>query len=222
MALYTDIFGRLDWLTTRVKRLCCAVDKNTAAIANAPVAKPAYVEVEWDEKINGFVDLAAANFTFSGNFTSMINIGNTQRLYGGSNIVMGASGFNGDSHIVFVDDPSGMITQVNYSQFYGCANLQYVNLAGAQIIGTNTFVNCNGLKYVNLPATTQIGDGCFNVCTSLQTVNINACTTTNYTSYSAFANVIGATITIKLPPALVTDPSIIDVQANNTVTLIVV
>ena len=27
MPLYTDIFGRLDWLTKTVKRLCCNVDK---------------------------------------------------------------------------------------------------------------------------------------------------------------------------------------------------
>lgn len=216
------IFDQLSWLTTRVKRLCCAVENINKEIAQAAIDNPPYLEIGWDDITNGFSDLAQANLRLDGNFTSMINIGNTQRLYGGSNITLTSSLLNGDTSIVSIDDPSGMITRVSYSQFYGCDNLQYVNLAGAQINGTGTFITCTNLRYVNLPITTQIGDQCFNTCTSLQTVNINKCVTTTYASYGAFVNVSGATITIKLPPALVTDQSIIDVQASNTVTLIVV
>lgn len=222
MALYTDIFGRLDWLTKTVKRLCCAVDKNAEAITAAEVANPPYLEIGWDNITNGFSDLSQANYRLDGNFTSMINIGNTQRLYGGSNITLNSSLLSNDTSIISINDPSGMIAQVNASQFYGCTNLQYVNLAGAQITSTGTFITCTNLRYVNLPVTTEIGDQCFNTCTSLQTVNINKCITTNYASFGAFINVSGATITIKLPSALLTDQSIIDVQTSNIVTLIVV
>jgi len=220
--LSTDIFGQLKWLVKKVKTLYYLVDQIKKEAATEESANPVYLEVEWNAIANGFSDLAEANLKLDGNFTSMINVGNTQRLYGGSNITLNSSLLNSDADIISINDPSGIITQVNFSQFHSCTNLQYVNLAGAQIIGTGTFVSCSNLKYVNLPVTTQIGDQCFNTCTSLQTVNINKCITTNYAVYGAFVNVSGATITIKLPSALVTDQSIIDVQVSNTVTLIVV
>jgi hypothetical protein len=211
------LWDQLNWLTKKVKALCCAITNiNKEAATN----NPPYVEIIWDDPTHIWTKLSYANADLDGNFTSLITFGNIQRLYGGSNITI-SSGYMTNKTIVSIDDPSGMIVGISYSQFYNCAQLEYVNLPKAQIIGSQTFVICTSLRYVNIPATLQLGDQCFNTCTALETININSCTSIDNLSYGAFPNVSGVNVTIKLLPSMNNDPSILNLIAQgNTVTLI--
>jgi hypothetical protein len=211
------IFQTLTWLVKKVKILLFLVTnlRNYNTIDNPP-----YVEISWDDIANGWATLANANNNIDGNFQSMVTIGNSQRLYGGSNINISSGYLATNTHIISINDPSGMITAVTNSQFQDCTNLQYINLAKAEIIGTQTFKNCADLCYVNLPATSYLGDQGFNNCSNLQILNINTCQTLDYGANGVFVNVSGATITVTLPIALETNDNILDLQGNNTVTLI--
>lgn len=212
------LWDQVNWLTKTVKRLCCAV----ANIAKEEaINNPPYVEVVWKTNADVWSKLSFANQDLDGNFTSIITLGNVQRLYGGSNIIISSNYMVNKTELLSIDDPSGMIIEVVNAQFQGCSALTFINLAKAQITGTQTFVTCSALTYVNIPATLQIGDQCFNTCNSLQTINLNACTAIDYGVFGAFPNVTGAVITIKLAPSLWTNQSILDLIANaNTVTLI--
>ena len=220
----SDIFGRLSWLTTQVKRLCCAVDKNTKAIAQTTIDNPPYFEVTWDSSIYFWTKLSYANSDMGSNFTSMINVGNTQRFYGGSNIILSNLAGNWSSpnanyqFLVSINDMGGVISEVGSNIFDNCFALEYLNLPKAQITGTQAIKSCNVLKYVNIPSTTYLPDECFNSAT-LSNLNINKCTSLGA---DVFFSVNGNDITITLPAALATDPQIVGLSPANTVTLIVV
>lgn len=224
MPLSSDIFGRLNWLTTRVKRLCCAVDANTQAIAQAAIDNPPYFEVTWDSPTYFWGKVSFANNDMGSNFTSMINVGNTQRFYGGSNISLINPASNWSSananylHLVGINDMGGVISQIGPNIFEDCFALEYLNLPKAQITGQQAIKSCNVLQYINIPSTTYLPDECFNSATS-SNININKCTSLGT---NVFINFTGNTVTITLPAALATDPQILGLSPANTVTLIIV
>ena len=161
------IFQTLTWLVKKVKMLLFLV--NNLEKYNT-IDNPPYVEITWDDINWGWADVSNANADLNGNFTSMITIGNIQRLYGGSNINLNTGSFVANAHLFAINDPSGMITAVTNSQFQDCNNLKYINLAKAQITGTQTFKLCSYLRYVNLPATSYLGNEAFNSCAELETL----------------------------------------------------
>jgi len=220
----SDIFGRLNWLTTRVKRLCCAVDKNTQAIAQASIDNPPYFEVIFGATNDGWPTLSDANADMSSNFTSMITLGDTQRFYGGSNFTLTLGSIFAPvvdyNRILSINDIGGIVTDAGGASFGLCTGLEYVNLPKSILSGDKNFRYCSALRYVNLPSVIDIGTECFNGCTSLETLNINKCITMDGTI--VFDSISGNTITVTLPAALVTDPNIVTLQTNNTVTLIIV
>jgi hypothetical protein len=221
------LWDQIQWLTTRVKRLCCAVDKNTAAIAQAAISNPPYFEVSY---VNGPIDdgwtkLSFANDDMGSNFTSMINVGNTQRFYGGSNISLTnpVSSWTNDnftkSHLISINDIGGAIVEVGNNIFQDCESLEYLNLPKAQILGEHVFQSCGVLKYVNLPSTKTLGLESFNSSNALQTLNINKCTSMGT---DVFININGTSVTITLPSSLVTNPNIVALSLVNDVTLNIV
>jgi len=216
------LWDQINWLTTRVKRLCCAVDKNTQAIAQEAINNPPYFEVVWANIASAWPTISDANTDMSSSFTSMITLGNTQRFYGGSNFILTlGNNINVDyTDILSINDIGGIVTQTGVN-FGICTSLQYINLPKSQLLGTKNFRFCAALRYANLPSVTDIETECFNGCTSLETLNINKCNTMSV-AVNVFQGISGLTITVTLPAALVTDPNIIDLQTNNTVTLIVV
>jgi len=220
----SDIFGRLDWLTKRIKNLYGAIGLTNQNIAQAAIDNPPYFEVTWDSSIYFWTKLSFANSDMGSNFTSMINVGNTQRFYGGSNIILSNPACNWSSSyanyqfLVSINDMGGVITQVGPNIFENCFALQYLNLPKAQITGQQAIKSCNTLQYVNIPSTTYLPDECFNSAT-LSNLNINKCTSLGT---NVFLNVSGNSITITLPAALATDPQIVGLSPANTVTLIVV
>lgn len=217
------LWDQINWLTTRVKRLCCAVENINKEIAQAAIDNPPYVEFVWSDIAQGWTKLSFANFDLNGNFTSLVTIGNTQRLYGGSNVGLTNNWINtpaAASFLISVNDPSGIITSVGDSTFFSFSALEYVNLPKAQLTASFTFKSCGLLKYVNLPSTTQALEQTFSNCTKIETININKCTAP--LGDLTFDNIFSQSITITLPAVLVTDPEIIGLQSVNTVTLIVV
>jgi hypothetical protein len=223
------LWDQINGIATKVKRLCCAVDNINKEIENIneeiaqeAIDNPPYIEFVWSDITEGWTKLSFANFDLNGNFTALVNIGNTQRLYGGSNVGLTnnwVNSSNAASYLVSVNDPSGVITSVGDNTFFDFTVLTFVNLPKAQLTGSFTFKGCGNLKYVNLPTTTQALEQTFSGCIKIETININKCTALGDL---IFDNISGNSITITLPAVLVTDLQIIALQLLNTVTLIVV
>lgn len=217
----SDIFGRLAWLTKRIKNLYGAlgVIEQSLAVSNPPYFEVSYLNGPLDD---GWTKLSYANADMGSNFTSMINVGNTQRFYGGSNISLTNPVTNWSSatftyaHLISVNDIGGAIIEVGNNVFQNCEALEYLNLPKAQILGEHVFQTCGVLKYVNLPSTKTLGLESFNSSNALQTLNINKCTSMGT---DVFININGASITITLPSSLVTNPNIVALSLVNDVTL---
>jgi hypothetical protein len=216
------LWDQINWLTTRVKRLCCAVDNIKKEAAQEAIDNPPYFEVVWRTIASAWSTLSDANIDMSSSFTSMITLGNTQRFYGGSNFTL-TLGNNINvtyADILSINDIGGIVTDAGGADFSACTLLQYVNLPKSILSNSKNFRFCAALIYANLPSVTGMGVECFNGCTSLQTLNINKCITMD--GAQIFSAILGNTITVTLPAALVTDPNIVTLQTNNTVTLIIV
>lgn len=63
------------------------------------------------------------------------------------------------------------ITKVGQYAFYGCEQLEVVDLPNATSIGNYAFPNCANLTEVDVPNVTEIGEYAFQGCTNLMTVN---------------------------------------------------
>lgn len=195
MALYTDIFGRLDWLTTRVKRLCCSVDqvKEQAATAAATQAanNPCYIEIIWNDIANASYRnlasyVAGSTYDIGGTpFTGFVETGNIQRLYGGSNIILSAGLLGNPTNIVSINDPCGTFTTVDYTTFQSNAVLSYINLTGVTLILDYAFNNCSALSYINFPNVITISTGAFKGCQSLLSIDFPKA---SYAGIEAFGN----------------------------------
>ena len=64
---------------------------------------------------------------------------------------------------------------VSYRPFYGCTELQYVNMGSITNMSA-LFTGFSNLKTVELPETTSLAAYCFQSCTSLTDISIPACT----------------------------------------------
>ena len=168
------IFEQLAWLTTRVKRLCCAVDANTAAIAANKEANPCYLEIT-TKPGGGFPGstLAYYNslFTYDTPFTSLVIVGDSiQRLYGGSNVNLGPE-LSGITEITSINDGCGVVTGIGNGAFLGNTNLSYVNLPALTEIPYAAFKACTSLTNVYFPNVTIINEDAFIDCTALSTIS---------------------------------------------------
>jgi len=218
----SDIFGRLAWLTKRIKNLYGAIGLINQNAAQAAIDNPPYFEVVWNDINSAWSTLSDANTDMSSSFTSMITLGNTQRFYGGSNFTLtfGSNVSIDYTDILSINDIGGIVTDAGTANFSACTRLQYVNLPKSILSGSKNFRYCAALRYVNLPSVIDIGTECFNGCTSLETLNINKCITMDGTV--VFNSISGNTITVTLPGALATDPNIVALSLVNDVTLNIV
>lgn len=66
-------------------------------------------------------------------------------------------------------------TKVSYNPFYGCTELEYVNMGSITNMSA-LFSGFSNLKTVELPETTSLAAYCFQSCTSLTDISIPACT----------------------------------------------
>ena len=80
------------------------------------------------------------------------------------------------------------------------------NLPSLVTAGYNCFYDCENITTFNLPNLITAGDGCFDSCYSLTSLSIPSCTSLGTTTgYNAvFISITGQTITLTVPPALMT------------------
>ncbi|MCH5291644.1 MAG: leucine-rich repeat protein, partial [Treponema sp.] len=63
----------------------------------------------------------------------------------------------------------------NYA-FYGCSDLESVEIDGTETVGAYAFANCTNLQYISLKNTTTIGKYTFQNCTSLVSITVDTTT----------------------------------------------
>lgn len=81
--------------------------------------------------------------------------------------------FSNNRHLVTVYMPDD-VTNLGYSAFYGCTNLEEVRLStNLKILAQSVFCNCEHLKTITIPqGVTYLGTKLFSGCTSLTTVEM--------------------------------------------------
>jgi hypothetical protein len=120
------------------------------------------------------------------------------------------------------------LTTAGYLCFADCVSLISINLPSLITAGTACFSNCIILNDINLPQVTNIGDECFSGSDSLETINLPLCEFlgSSVGDNNVFNGIFGNTITITIPSLLMTcnggnpDGDIVELQTNNTVTII--
>jgi hypothetical protein len=114
--------------------------------------------------------------------------------------------------------------------FYYCTSLASISLPILETAGDYCFMDCSSLPTINLPVLVSAGIACFIDCGSLTTINLPQCINLGPDCFDnmVFGNIIGNTITLTVPSALMTcnggnpDGDIQELQANNTVTVVTV
>jgi len=173
------IFEQLAWLTTRVKRLCCAVDANTEAIAANKEANPCYLEITTIAG-GGFPGSTLEYYNeFTGwdtPFTSLVIVGDSiQRLYGGSNVNLGSL-FSGIPEITSINDGCGVVTSIGNNAFDTASNLSFVNLPKLTLVPESAFAACTSLTNISLPSVISIESTAFDGCTALVSASFASAT----------------------------------------------
>jgi hypothetical protein len=108
--------------------------------------------------------------------------------------------------------------------FIGNTSLVSITLPSALNMGADSFYGCNSMTTVSLPEVLSIGDNSFNGATSLTSINLPKVTNLGSTPYAdgTFQDIVGNTISLTLKSGLEIDQDVIDLVANNTVTLTLV
>jgi hypothetical protein len=150
MALYTDIFGRLDWLTKTVKALCCSVDQIKEEAATQAANNPCYLELVWSDIVSAPYNTVSdynANINHTVPFTTLVTAGNTQRLYGGGGVDLGPIFTSSNpTALLSINDACKVVVSIQNDAFNGAAGLQYANFPGLINLGQtpgddNVFAN---------------------------------------------------------------------------------
>lgn len=139
--------------------------------------------------------------------------------------------------LIVTIEPSGLdfctqITTINYTDctFVDTAgmrnmhNLTSLSLPNLITLGEEALRQCNSLTTINLPSCTTVGDRAIRSANSLTTLTLPVCSALGSTTGDdlVFEFVAGETITFTLLTATATDGDVVFLQANNTVTLILV
>jgi hypothetical protein len=130
----------------------------------------------------------------------------------------------------FVDCANLEVVELLYTPLIGdatfsvCPALTSVTLSIATSVGTVCFQDSPGLVNISLPMVTTIGNFCFQNCTALTDISIPVCSALGTTTgdNNVFSGITGNTITLTILTATATDGDVVTLQANNTVTLILV
>lgn len=144
---------------------------------------------------------------------------------------LGYENYDGCRNLVYVNLPA-VTTAANYAFNYCGDNVTSITFSLPSLVtaGPYCFFNVNNLSSISLPLATSIGNGCFGNCLSLTTISLPVCTSLGATvgDDNVFNGIVGNTITLTVPSALMTcdagspDGDIVDLQANNTVTVVTV
>jgi len=157
-------------------------------IANAP----AHTLSDWNE----WLEILA----LPTKFTSYSEVGNTCKLFGGSNISFRNNMFDSNSNLLSFIDKSNSVSSIGIGIFGDVENLQSVNIPLITILPENAFINCVNLVNISIPYVSSIenDEGTPNAFYGISSNNIN--------------------LTIK--HSIESDVSIVALKAANTVTII--
>jgi len=175
---------------------------------------------------NTFFDLPTNGMTFTGIAIS----GEKVTLTGGGSLLIASLKFLGCSDLLIYQDTRGVTTSVDDGGFYGATGATSIEMTGftSSVSGNGHFnrdFSCTSFKF---PALTYVRNNFFYNCTSATYFDLSSCTSLGDDQYddNVFKNIVGKTITLKIPSALMTnnggnpDGDIQTLQANNTVTII--
>jgi len=156
-------------------------------IANAP----AHTLSDWNE----WLEISA----LPTKFTSYSEVGNTCKLFGGSNISFRNNMFDSNSNLLSFIDKSNSVSSIGIGIFGDVENLQSVNIPLITILPENAFINCVNLVNISIPYVSSIenDEGTPNAFYGISSNNIN--------------------LTIK--HSIESDVSIVALKAANTVTV---
>lgn len=114
-----------------------------------------------------------------------------------------------------------LATTFGIGVFKANTGLISITLPSALNMGADSFYGCSAMTTVSLPEVLSIGDNSFNGATSLTSINLPKVTNLGSTPNSdgTFLGIIGNVIDFTLKSGLEIDQDVIDLQANNTVTL---
>lgn len=207
------LFQSIDWLTKKVKKLCCwlgIIEEYTGA--NLP-----YVEFHYDRGSlaipTTLVDYNTGVFQIVGgaspcDFSSFTGytFGNTviHRVYGSAGNLQLTNYFNNTGTVYEINDPFGLIKEINANALITNPLLQKVYLPNVSAIGDSAFEG-TALTTIYIPKCTQLGSSVGNDL--------------------VFNNVTGLYITLKVDPSRLTcnaggpDGDIAYLQANNIVVI---
>lgn len=226
MPISTDIFGRLDWLTKRLKRLYAIVNSNTQAVTEVKFNNPCFLETVYDGNLGNYpsVDQVASLSTvpFSGYYIYASSDASTKRevhrFYGGGAYVINSK-INQDSgsNLVSINDGCGIVTGFNSTGLLNSASLRYVNLPNITDIPSQTFLGCIRLASVFFPRVATVGSEAFALCESIE--NIDLPLVTNIQSNAFSATITSRTININLPKLVDISSDAFQNWASNTINL---
>jgi len=206
------LFQSIDWLTKKVKKLCCwlgIIEEYTGA--NLP-----YVEIYYSNyPVNlSIVDYNTQIFEKVGggdaDFSSTVLTSKIERIYGSSgNLKLRNGVFNSGSFFGFtvaqLNDPFGLIKEIGPTSLKNNIGLQQVYLPNVSVIGDSALAG-SILSTIYIPKCTQLGS----------TVGDDF----------VFDGITGLNITLKVDPSRLTcnaggpDGDILYLQSNNTVVII--
>lgn len=112
-------------------------------------------------------------------------------------------------------------TIVGIGVFDGCTSLKTITLPAATVLGQGVFNGCNQLETAIFPLVATVFLTCFQGCTSLKTIQLPSCSQLGNTSGDddVFQGISGNTIAFTILTATATDGDVVELQANNSVTL---
>ena len=116
-------------------------------------------------------------------------------------------------------------TSAGLGAFRGMLNIGSLSLPSCTSVGEFCFEDMPNIAIVSLPVCTSVGQGAFRANgPSLSNINLSSCSDLGGTTGNdnVFEFVVGNTITLTLLTATATDTDVTILQANNSVTLILV
>lgn len=212
--------------------------------------EPQALEITWDdianapartlEDWNTYFDLPA----YGTAFTSFEEIGNVTKLYGGQNITIKSNMFNNNTSLIGFNDNIGCILHVSSNCFLDSLNIATLNFPALLTIGNTSFITnytCQSIYFpellstginnfkdflsptYNFPKLNSVSSGLLQNAVSVSSISLPS-----LSDYSGdfemeefiLYNIMGCTITLTIPHSLSSNPNILNLISNNTVTVI--
>lgn len=207
MPISTDIFGRLNWLTKRLKRLYAIVNSNTQAVTEAQFNNPCFLEIIYTNGLKNAVNRNALLFSaLPSGYTEMIldYDGNTsyysvQKFYGGGGL-SGLYDLVDNGGLFSINDGCGIITSINIGiSLFANQPIEYANLPNITDIPSESFRE-TPLKSAFFPRVVAVGSGAFYDCPVLYNIDLPRATSIDNSAFSNSSyESLGSNLNINLP-----------------------